>query len=77
MDKPICVGFAIFELSKLHMYETNYDDLPTSFGQENLQLHYKDTDGLVISINTKNIINDLKNLEENFDFNNLNENSQL
>ena len=27
MDKPIYLGFAILELSKLHMYETYYDNL--------------------------------------------------
>ena len=39
MDKAIYVGFAILELSKLHMYETYYDTLQPYFGQENLQLH--------------------------------------
>ena len=39
MDKAIYVGFAILELSKLHMYETYYDTLQSYFGQEKLQLH--------------------------------------
>ena len=42
-----------------------------------MQLHYKDTDSFVININRKNIIKDLKNLEDLFDFSNLNENHQL
>ena len=58
MDKAIYVGFAILELSKLHMYETYYDKLQTYFGQENLQLHYIDTDGMILCMNTKDIIND-------------------
>ena len=33
MDKAIYVGFAILELSKLHMYETYYDTLQPYFGQ--------------------------------------------
>ena len=33
MDKPIYLGFAILELSKLHMYETYYDTLQPYFGQ--------------------------------------------
>ena len=33
-----------------------------------------DTDSFVLSVNTKNIIKDLKNLEDLFDFSNLNEN---
>ena len=46
MDKPINVGFGILELSKLHIYETNYDESQPFLGQEKLQLHYIDTDGI-------------------------------
>ena len=77
MDKAIYVGFAILELSKLHMYETYYDRLQPYFGQENLQLHYIDTDGMILSMKTKKIIKDLKNLEDIFDFSNLDENHEL
>ena len=77
MDKAICVGFAILELSKLHMYETYYDTLQPYFGQENLQLHYVDTDGMILSMKTKDIIKDLKNLEDIFDFSNLDKNYEL
>ena len=77
MDKAIYVGFAILELSKLHMYETYYDVLQPYFGQENLQLHYVDTDGMFLSMKTKDIIKDLKNLEDIFDFSNLDENHEL
>ena len=34
------------------MYGT-YDKLQTYFGQENLHLHYMDTDSFVLSVNTK------------------------
>ena len=37
MDKPIYVGFAILELSSLHIYETCYDNLQAQFGLEKLQ----------------------------------------
>ena len=77
MDKAIYVGFAILELSKLHMYETYYDTLQPYFGQENLQLHYIYTDGMILSMKTKDIIKDLKNLEDIFDFSNLDENHEL
>ena len=43
------------------MYETYYDILQPYFGQENLQLHYVDTDGMILSMKTQNIIKDLKN----------------
>ena len=77
MDKAIYVGFAILELSKLHMCETYYDTLRPYFGQESLQLHYIDTDGMFLSMKTKDIINDLKNLEDIFDFSNLDKNHEV
>ena len=36
-----------------------------------------DTDSFVLSVNAKNIIKDLNNLEDLFDFSNLDENHQL
>ena len=77
MDKAIYVGFIILELSKIHMYETYYDTLQPFFGQENLQFHYIDTDGMILSMKTKDIIKDLKNLEDIFDFSNLDKNHEL
>ena len=74
MDKPIYLGFSVLELSKLLMYETYYDKLQPYFGQENIKLHYMDCDSFVLSIETQNIINNLKNLEDLFDFSNLNKN---
>ena len=40
MVKPIYLGFAALELSKLHMYEIYYDRLQPSFGEKNLHLQY-------------------------------------
>ena len=77
MDIPIYVGSAILEMSNIHMYETSYDELQPFFGQENLQLHFTDTDSFVRSISTKDIIKDLKDLEDLSDLSNLNENHEL
>ena len=77
MDQPIYLGFVVLELSKLHMYETYYDKLQPYFGQKSFQLHYIDTDAFVLSVNTKDIIRDIKNLEDIFDFSNLDENHEL
>ena len=77
MNKAIYVGFSILELSKLHMYETYYDTLQPYFGQENIKLHYIDTDGVFLSMKSKNSIKDLRNLEDIFDFSSLNENHEL
>ena len=76
MVKAIYVGFVVLELSKLHMYETYYDTLQPYFGQENLQLHYIDTDGMFSSMKTKNILKD-KKFRRFFDFSNLDENHEL
>ena len=77
MDKPIYLGFTVLELSKLHMYETYYDKLQPYFGEENIQLHYIDTDAFILSVNTKDIMKDLKNLEDIFDFSNLDKTHEL
>ena len=77
MDKPIYLGFTVLELSKLLMYETYYDKLQIYFRQGNIQLHYMDTDSFVLSVNTKDISEDLKNLEDIFDFSNLDKNHEL
>ena len=77
IDKPIYLGFAVLELSKLHMYSTYYDKLQPYFGEENIQLHYMDTDSFVLSVNTQNIIQDLHNLKDLFDFSNLDKNHEL
>ena len=77
MDKPIYLGFSVLELSKLSMYETYYDKLQPYFKREKIQLHYMDTDSFVLTVNTKDIIKDLKNLEDIFDLGNLDENHEL
>ena len=80
MEKPIYLGFTILELSKLLMYETYYDKLQKYFGIDGIQIHYQDTDAFIMSIKTTNVINDLSNLQEQynlFDFSNLSKDHQL
>ena len=77
MDKPIYLGLDILEISEFHLYETYYNKLQPYFGQESLQLHYIDTDVFLLSMNTSDIIKDLKNFESIFDFSNLDENHEL
>ena len=45
--------------------------------KKNLQLHYIDTDGMILSMKTENIIKDIKNSEDIFDFSNLDKNHEL
>ena len=77
MDQPNNSGFAILELSKLHMYETYYDKLQSNFGDGKLHLLYMDCDSFVLSVNAEDIIKELKNLEKLFDFSNVDENHDL
>ena len=64
-------------MKKLHLYETYYDKLQPYFGQKNLQLHYIDTDGMIWSMRLENIFEDLKKIEDIFDFSNLDKNHDL
>ena len=43
MDKPIYLGFAILELSKLLLYETYYGKLQRYFREKNLQCQYMES----------------------------------
>ena len=67
LDKPIYLSFAVLELSQLHMYEIYYDKLQPYFRQEKIQLRYIDTDAFVSTVNTNDIIEDIKDLEDMFD----------
>ena len=77
MDKPVCLGFARLELSKLHMYETYSDILQPYFGLGNIQLHYMDCDSFLLSLKTENLFKYLRSLEGIFDLSNLDENHEL
>ena len=77
MDEPMYLGFAMIELGKLQMYETYYDRLQQYFGQDKLQLHYMDCDSFILSMKTEKIIENLKNLEDIFDFGNLGKDDEI
>ena len=46
MNKPVYLGQAILDLSKIVMYEFHYDYMVLKYGLEKLKLCYMDTDGL-------------------------------
>ena len=76
--KPIYVGFSKLELSKLLMYEWYYDIMQPYFGVKNLELHYLDTDSFIFSfLRIKNLIEDLKYFEEDFNFSDLDPSHEL
>ena len=77
-SKPIYVGFSVLELSKLLMYEWCYDKMQPYFGEDNLELHYLDTDSFIFSFKPiKSLIEDLKFFREDFDFSDLDPSPEL
>ena len=68
MNKPLAVGFAILELSKLFMYKSYYDVFLPHFGPKNITLCFSDTDSFLFQVKTNNLLNDLTKLKHLFDF---------
>ena len=67
MNKPVYLGQAILDLSKLVMYEFHYDYMKPKY-KDNLQLSYMDTDSLVYHIKTKDFYADVaKDVQARFD----------
>ena len=57
MKKPVYLGQAILDLSKIIMYEFHYDCMKPKF--KDSQLCYMDTDSLIYEIRTKNFYADI------------------
>lgn len=69
LNKPIIVGFAILELSKLHMYNFHYNIIKKQFG-DRAKLLMTDTDSLVYHIETEDVYEELKEFSDLFDTSN-------
>ena len=68
MNKPVYLGQAILDLSKIVMYEFHYDYMVPKYGLEKLKLCYMDTDPLVYDIKTEDFYEDIANdVEARFD----------
>ena len=59
LNRPIYVGFAILELSKLHMYKFHYEHIKAQYA-ERAQLLFTDTDSLTYHITTEDVYSDMK-----------------
>ena len=59
MNKPVYLGQAILDLSKLVMYEFHYDYMRRKYDSHNLKLCYMDTDSLVYQICTDDFYADI------------------
>jgi len=70
LNKPISVGFAILEISKLIMYQFYYDYLKPKYG-DNCTLLFTDTDSFCCHIQTDDICQDIAKNASLFDTSNL------
>ena len=67
MNKPVYLGQAILDLSKLIMYEFHYDYMVPKYG-DRLKLCYMDTDSYVYDIKTEDFYRDIaEDVESRFD----------
>ena len=67
MNKPVYLGQAILDLSKLIMYEFHYDYMLHKY-KERIKLCYMDTDSFVYDIETKDFYKDIAgDVETRFD----------
>ena len=66
-NKPVYIGQAILDLSKIVMYKFHYDYMKPKYGK-NLKLCYMDADSLVYHINTEDFYKDIaKDVKTRFD----------
>ena len=73
LDKPIYAGFAILDLSKLHMYNFHYEFIKKEYG-DRAKLLMTDTDSLTYQIETEDLYKDMNDNKEHFDFSDYNKN---
>ena len=67
MNKPVYLGQAILDLSKIVMYEFHYDYMKQRY-PEGLTLCYMDTDSLIYDIETDDFYNNIaEDIKDRFD----------
>ena len=71
LNKPIYMGMSILDYSKFHMYSFYYDVLKPTY-QDNIKLVYTDTDSYVIKVETDDLYEDFKEINEYMDFSDCN-----
>ena len=70
MNKPVSSGFSILELSKIVMYELQYDYVKPKYG-EKVKRYYKDTGSFIVYIKRDDIYKDIaENVETRCDTSN-------
>ena len=70
LNRPIYVGFSVFGLSKLHMYDFHYNHIRVKYPRPGkLRLLLTDTDSLAYAVQTDNIYRDMaKDTANRYDF---------
>ena len=77
MNKPVYLGQAILDLSKIVMYEFHYDYMKQKY-PEGLTLCYMDTDSLIYDIETEDFYKDIaEDVKDRFDRSGYNPNQPL
>ena len=67
MNKPVYLGQAILDLSKIAMYEFHYDYMKQKY-HEGLTLGYMDTDSLIYDVETDDFYKDIaEDVKDRFD----------
>ena len=75
MNKPVYLGQAILDLSKIVMYEFHHDYMKRKYNDKNLTLCYMDTDSLIYSIETDDFYKDIADdVKDRFDTSGYNSN---
>ena len=67
LNKPIYMGMSISDYSKIHMYSFYYDVLKPKYDNR-IKLVYTDTDSYVFKVETDDLYEDFKEINEYMDF---------
>ena len=77
MNKPVCLGLSILEISETTMYEFWYDYVKPKY-QDNAKLCYMDTDSFIVNIKTEEFYENIADyLLKRFDTSNYDVNRPL
>ena len=78
MNKPVYLGQAILDLSKIVMYEFHYDYMKHKYADDKLTLCYMDTDSIIYDIETDDFYKDIvHDVEDRFDTSGYKDNRSL